>query len=702
MPSGRRSATGCRCARSARVRPRAACTETDGVVLDLTGLDRLRAVDAASGTAVVGGRDQAEPAVAPAVGARPRRRQPRRAGPPDPGRRHRHRGARQRPALRRARLPGAGAGDGAGRRLGPVLLGGRPAGPVPGGPGGPGCLRRASPPSRWPAIPPGTSSWRSWSCPGRPSSTTSTTWSNATTTWSSAGVRRTTGAVHDRRTSPVGPPAAAPAGGSSGRGDHPATPPERPWPARTTPGGRAVRVLGRAWLVGAGRLLVGGLGGGLSLAGGWRTIGRSPGRGRVAGHALGLPGIRMLADRGYRVFGRRGRFDGLESEFAVPRACFPAVFDELAGRIAAEAVSGAAVRAAVRSRRGRLAGHGAGPRDGVRGARRPTGVSRRSRSWSCSSRSLARYDGRPHWGRMHGLRSEALRARYPRFDDARAVRDRVDPRRVFANLHLTQVLGRDRHPAGPARRHRGRLPRRRRPPLDVGDRAGGARGRRAGGRPGGGRRPGVAHRLADGYLDPFRRLTLLEGLGAGGEIASAGLASVHARFAVDRRGATCRSTSPSPRASRTRRPATAAGVAAHSHRDGRAGAGAGPAVGAVPRRVAGGGRTGTAARRLATGRDRRAVLRRGGPPGDAQPGWLDLRDLTVVVLGAGAEMGPLVSACCAGARTSSRWTCRARRLAAAARPRARIAGPALGAGVALAARRAHRTTRSPPRPAWTW
>jgi L-gulonolactone oxidase len=49
--------------------------------------------------------------------------------------------------------------------------------------------------------------------------------------------------------------------------------------------------------------------------------------------------------------------------------------------------------------------------------------------------------GRPHWGKLHGLGAEQLAPLYPRFDDFRAVRDRVDPGRVFANDYLTRVLG---------------------------------------------------------------------------------------------------------------------------------------------------------------------------------------------------------------------------------------------------------------------
>ncbi|MGP3536267.1 D-arabinono-1,4-lactone oxidase [Microbacterium sp. RD1] len=54
---------------------------------------------------------------------------------------------------------------------------------------------------------------------------------------------------------------------------------------------------------------------------------------------------------------------------------------------------------------------------------------------------LASFDGRPHWGKEHSLDAAALRTRYPRFDDFVSLRDRLDPRRVFANAYLDRVLG---------------------------------------------------------------------------------------------------------------------------------------------------------------------------------------------------------------------------------------------------------------------
>lgn len=54
---------------------------------------------------------------------------------------------------------------------------------------------------------------------------------------------------------------------------------------------------------------------------------------------------------------------------------------------------------------------------------------------------VAAHEGRPHWGKLHTLDADRLRALYPRFDDARRVRDEVDPGRVFANPYLERVLG---------------------------------------------------------------------------------------------------------------------------------------------------------------------------------------------------------------------------------------------------------------------
>jgi L-gulono-1,4-lactone dehydrogenase len=51
------------------------------------------------------------------------------------------------------------------------------------------------------------------------------------------------------------------------------------------------------------------------------------------------------------------------------------------------------------------------------------------------------YGGRPHWGKRHMLDAAELAGRYPRFAEFLAVRDRLDPGRVFANAYTRRCLG---------------------------------------------------------------------------------------------------------------------------------------------------------------------------------------------------------------------------------------------------------------------
>ncbi|GAA1155362.1 D-arabinono-1,4-lactone oxidase [Nocardioides aquiterrae] len=54
---------------------------------------------------------------------------------------------------------------------------------------------------------------------------------------------------------------------------------------------------------------------------------------------------------------------------------------------------------------------------------------------------LRAHDGRPHWGKVHTRTAADLAPAYPRFEEFLALRDRLDPDRVFANPYLRRVLG---------------------------------------------------------------------------------------------------------------------------------------------------------------------------------------------------------------------------------------------------------------------
>jgi FAD-linked oxidoreductase len=51
------------------------------------------------------------------------------------------------------------------------------------------------------------------------------------------------------------------------------------------------------------------------------------------------------------------------------------------------------------------------------------------------------HEGRPHWGKIHYQDAASLSALYPHHKDFVAVRDRLDPDRVFTNPYLDRVLG---------------------------------------------------------------------------------------------------------------------------------------------------------------------------------------------------------------------------------------------------------------------
>jgi L-gulono-1,4-lactone dehydrogenase len=54
---------------------------------------------------------------------------------------------------------------------------------------------------------------------------------------------------------------------------------------------------------------------------------------------------------------------------------------------------------------------------------------------------VAEHAGRPHWGKLHTLHADQLRALYPRFDHFIQIRDRLDPGRTFDNAYLRGMLG---------------------------------------------------------------------------------------------------------------------------------------------------------------------------------------------------------------------------------------------------------------------
>ncbi|MFE3253185.1 D-arabinono-1,4-lactone oxidase [Streptomyces sp. NPDC059209] len=56
-------------------------------------------------------------------------------------------------------------------------------------------------------------------------------------------------------------------------------------------------------------------------------------------------------------------------------------------------------------------------------------------------RIMTAHGGRPHWGKVHTRDAAYLAGVYPRFEEFTAVRDRLDPERLFGNPYLRRVIG---------------------------------------------------------------------------------------------------------------------------------------------------------------------------------------------------------------------------------------------------------------------
>ncbi|MFI5668644.1 D-arabinono-1,4-lactone oxidase [Streptomyces sp. NPDC051704] len=61
--------------------------------------------------------------------------------------------------------------------------------------------------------------------------------------------------------------------------------------------------------------------------------------------------------------------------------------------------------------------------------------------FTAAERIFTAHGGRPHWGKVHTRDAEYFTGVYPRFGEFTALRDRLDPDRLFGNDYLRRVLG---------------------------------------------------------------------------------------------------------------------------------------------------------------------------------------------------------------------------------------------------------------------
>ncbi|OPF75418.1 FAD-linked oxidoreductase [Streptomyces antioxidans] len=163
-----------------------------------------------------------------------------------------------------------------------------------------------------------------------------------------------------------------------------------------------------------------------------------PGIAKISSRALSA---RTYTDIPYKVFTSPRRVRFLEMEYAVPREAAVTVLRELKATVER---SGLRVSFPVEVR--------TAPADDIplsTASGRETayiavhlyrGTPHRA-YFTAAEQIMTAHGGRPHWGKLHSRDAAYLAGVYPRFGEFAAVRDRLDPDRLFTNDYLRRVLG---------------------------------------------------------------------------------------------------------------------------------------------------------------------------------------------------------------------------------------------------------------------
>ncbi|MFF9364655.1 D-arabinono-1,4-lactone oxidase [Streptomyces griseoluteus] len=159
---------------------------------------------------------------------------------------------------------------------------------------------------------------------------------------------------------------------------------------------------------------------------------------RVSSRALSA---RSYTDIPYRVFTSPRRVRFVEMEYAVPRAALAETLRELRAVIER---SGLRVSFPVEVRTAPaddIALSTASGRDSAYIAVHMFRGTPYQAYFSAAERVFTAHEGRPHWGKVHTRDAGYLEGVYPRFAEFTALRNRLDPERLFQNDYLRRVLG---------------------------------------------------------------------------------------------------------------------------------------------------------------------------------------------------------------------------------------------------------------------
>jgi L-gulonolactone oxidase len=159
---------------------------------------------------------------------------------------------------------------------------------------------------------------------------------------------------------------------------------------------------------------------------------------RISSRALSA---RTYTDIPYKVFTSPRRVRFVEMEYAVPRAALVETLRELKAMVDR---SGLRVSFPVEVRTAPaddITLSTASGRDSAYIAVHMFRGTPYQAYFTAAERIFTVHEGRPHWGKVHTRDAEYFAGVYPRFGEFTALRDRLDPERLFQNDYLRRVLG---------------------------------------------------------------------------------------------------------------------------------------------------------------------------------------------------------------------------------------------------------------------
>ncbi|MEU1162391.1 D-arabinono-1,4-lactone oxidase [Streptomyces sp. NPDC005921] len=159
---------------------------------------------------------------------------------------------------------------------------------------------------------------------------------------------------------------------------------------------------------------------------------------RISSTALSA---RSYTDIPYKVFTSPRRVRFVEMEYAVPREALVDTLRELRAMVER---SGLRVNFPVEVRTAPaddIALSTASARDSAYVAVHMFRGTPYQAYFTAAERIFTAHEGRPHWGKVHTRDAEYFAEVYPRFGEFTALRDRLDPDRLFQNDYLRRVLG---------------------------------------------------------------------------------------------------------------------------------------------------------------------------------------------------------------------------------------------------------------------